>query len=79
MCKSMTERNLSIAPLYLFIKNHKGWSEEMGTPLPSGPMCSGNRGFNKHLGELVLILESISHATSGADVNSTVSFLEKIE
>ena len=75
----MIDNSESVAPLYLLIKDHKGWLEESGMPPPSRPVCSGNRGFNKHLSELVsLILEPLAHSMEGADVNSTGSFLEKI-
>ena len=77
---SMQDWSESVAPLYLLIKDHKGWSEETGTPPPSRPVCSGNRGFNKHLSELVsLILEPLSHAMEGGDVNSTGAFLDQVK
>jgi len=42
-------------------------------------VCSGNRGFNKHFSDLVsLTLEPLSHASSGAEVNSADSFQYKI-
>ena len=76
---SMNENSESVAPLYLLVKDHKGWSESMKTPPPSRPLSSGNRGFNKHLSELVsLILEPLAHSCEGHDVNSTGSFLHKI-
>ena len=80
VASSMTENSESVAPLYLLIKDQKGWTEDSNAPPPSRPVCSGNRGFNKHLSELVsLILEPLSHSTNGAEVNSTGSFLDKIQ
>ena len=74
------DKSESVAPMYLLVKDHKGWSESHGCAPPSRPVCSGLRGFNKHLSELVsLILEPLSHASGGSDVNSTGSFLSKID
>ena len=57
---SMTDRGEVVAPLYLLIKDHKGWSYEEGTPPPSRPVCSGNRGYNRHISEILsLILEPL--------------------
>ena len=52
----MTENSESVAPLYLLIKDQKGWTEDSNAPPPSRPVCSGNRGFNKHLSELVSLI-----------------------
>ena len=49
---SMTDKGEVVAPLYLLIKDHKGWSFEDGTPPPSRPVCSGNQGFNRHLSDI---------------------------
>ena len=58
----MLDGSESVAPLYLLIKDHKGWLESSNTPPPSRPVCSRIRGFNKHLSELVSpILEPITH------------------
>ena len=76
---SLHDASESIAPLYLLIKDHKGWREDQRTPPPSRPVCSGLRGFNKHLSEFIsLILEPIAHASGGAEVNSTGALLDRI-
>ena len=49
---SMTDRGEVVVPLYLLIKDHKGWTFEEGTP-PSRPVCSGIKGFNRHISELL--------------------------
>ena len=78
--QSMCDRGEVVAPLYLLIKDHKGWKEEDGTPPPSRPVCSGNRGYNRHLSELLsLVLEPVSHALQGYDIDSTGELLMKIE
>ena len=71
---SMNDCSDAVAPLYLLIKDLKGWSEDHGTPPPSRPVCSENQGMNKHLSEIVsMILEPIAHAAKGADIDSTKS------
>ena len=69
-----------MSPLYLLIKDHKGWSHEDGTPPPSRPICSVNIGYNRHLSEIVsLILEPLGHAAGGSDIDSTGGLLAKIK
>ena len=75
----MTDRGEVVAPLYLLVKDHKGWSSEQGTPPPSRPVCSGNRGFNRHISEILsLILEPLGHAIGGNDIDSTGELLSKV-
>ena len=40
---SMTDRGEVVAPLYLLVKDHKGWSYKDVTPPPSRLVCCGNR------------------------------------
>ena len=76
---SMTDRGEVVAPLYLLIKDHKGWTFEDGTPPPSRPVCSGNQGFNRHLSEVLsMVLEPVGHALGGPDIDSTGGLLNKI-
>ena len=76
---SMTDRGEVVAPLYLLIKDHKGWSFEDGTPPPSRPVCSGNQGFNRHLSEVLsMVLEPVGHALGGPDIDSTGGLLNRI-
>ena len=77
---SMTDRGEVVAPLRLLIKDHKGWSQgkESGPP-PSRPVCSGNKGFNRHLSEILsMILESIGHSIGGNEIDSTGELLCKV-
>ena len=76
----MTDRGEAVAPLYLLIKDHKGWVQESGQAPPSRPVCSGLRGFNRHLSELVsLLLEPVSHSIRGSEIDSTGALLYNIE
>ena len=77
----MVDKGEVVAPLYLLIKDHKGWSysEENQAP-PSRPVCSGNSGYNRHLSEVVsLVLEPLGHAVGGCDVDSTGDLLAEID
>ena len=76
---SMTDKGEVVAPLYLLIKDHKGWSYEEGSPPPSRPACSGIKGFNRHISEILsLVLEPLGHAMGGEDIDSTGGLLAKI-
>ena len=76
----MTDRGEVVAPLYLLVKDHKGWRPEDGTPPPSRPVCSRNMGFNRHISEILsLILEPLGHAIGGEDTDSTGGLLSKIQ
>ena len=76
---SMMDHSESIAPLYLLIKDHKGWTENSGEAPPSRPVCSGNSGMNKHLSEIVShVLEPLAHSIDGADIESTGELLHEI-
>ena len=76
----MVDQGEVIAPLYLLIKDHKAWRESDGVPPPSRPVCSGNKGCNRHLSEVLsLILEPLGHAVGGQDIDSTSGLLHEIE
>ena len=45
--------SLSVAPLYLLYKDHKGWTLEMGGAPPSRPVASAGSGQNDHFSENV--------------------------
>ena len=80
MSSNMVDNTEIVAPLYLLVKDHKGWSEETGKPPPSRPVCEGNVGITRHLSEAVsMILEPLAHAMCGADVDSTGDFLSKVD
>ena len=48
-------------------------------PPPSRPVCSGIKGFNRHISEVLsLILEPLGHAAGGEDIDSTGGLLARI-
>ena len=76
---NMVDKSEVVAPLYLLVKDHKNWSVDSTDQPPSRPLCSGIQGFNRHLSEMLsIILEPLSHATQGNDIDSTSGLLEKI-
>ena len=65
--------SLSVAPLYLLFKDHKGWSLETGGPPPSRPVVSAGGGQNDHMSEIIShVLEPVAKTmTGGMEVEST--------
>ena len=72
--------SLSVAPLYLLYKDHKGWTVEAGGPPPTRPVASAGGGQNDNMSETVSgILEPVASTwTGGMETKSTPGFLSKI-
>ena len=72
--------SLSVAPLYLLFKDHKGWTLDTGTAAPTRPVVSAGSGQNDHLSELISqALEPVANTWKGGmEVPSTGAFLDKI-
>ena len=68
-------------PLYTcLLKTTKVGPPRTTAPPPSRPVCGGNKGFNRHLSELLsLLLEPTGHAIEGNDIDSTSELLLKVE
>ena len=76
----MEDVSEAVAPLYLLIKDQKGWKEDDNEPSPSRLVCSSNGGVNRHISEIIsYVLEPLAHSLEGADIDSTGGMLEKIE
>ena len=73
--------SLSVAPMYLLFKDHKGWSLDTGTPPPARPVVSAGSGQNDHLSEIVShILEPVVKTWSGGmEKESTGDVLAMID
>ena len=73
--------SLSVAPLYLLFKDHKGWQIDSGTPPPSRPVVSAGSGQNDHLSEIIShILEPIVNMNPGGmEMTSTGDFLALVD
>ena len=50
---TMLNNSLSICPMYLTYKDHKGWSGKDGSPPPTRPIAGGNTGMNLHISEVL--------------------------
>jgi hypothetical protein len=72
--------SLSVAPLYLLFKDHKGWTLETGKAPPSRPVVSAGSCQNDHLSEIILnVLEPIVKTWKGGlELESTGDMLAKI-
>ena len=73
--------SLSVCPLYLLFKDHKGWSGHMGGPPPTRGIASASSGQNSHLSEIVsLFIEPVVNAMKGGmEQISTPDTLSKID
>ena len=73
--------SLSVAPLYLLFKDHKGWSVSLGGAPPSRPVASAGSGQNDHMSETISqMLEPVANTwKKGMEVNSTQDFISKMD
>ena len=73
--------SLSVAPLYLLYKDHKGWTLEMGGAPPSRPVASAGSGQNDHFSENVSqMLEPVANTWKGGmESSSTPDMVSKIK
>ena len=58
---------MSICPMSLLFKDHKGWSSESGSVHPTRPVVGGHLGVNMHISELVsdILDPVVSHYRGG--------------
>ena len=73
--------SLSVAPLYLLFKDHKGWTLSTGKPSPSRPVVSAGSGQDDHLSEIIShILEPIvKMRPGGMEMTSTGDFIALVD
>ena len=73
--------SLSVAPLYLLFKDHKGWTLDTGKPPPSRPVVSAGAGQNDHLSEIVshLLEPVVKMRPNGMEMTSTGDLIHKME
>ena len=72
--------SLSVAPLYLLFKDHKGWTIDAGGPPPTRPVASAGGGQDDHLSETIsTVLEPVANKMwGGMETTSTPDFVSKI-
>ena len=65
--ESMLSDSLSVCPLWLLYKCHKGWTWKSGKPPPTRPVAGGNSGMNFPLSEIISwTLEPVASAMEGS-------------
>ena len=72
--------SLSVAPLYLLFKDHKGWSLETGSAPPSRPVVSAGSGQNDHWSEVIseVIEPVVKTWERGMEAQSTGDLVSKV-
>ena len=81
MRQTMVNKSLTVCPMYLTYKDHKGWKGDEDTPPPTRPIAGGNTGMNLHISEILSeITEPVVEAYEGGnEVISTEDFKARIE
>ena len=79
--ETMMGESLSVCPVSLLYKDHKGWKNGSGTIPPTRSVAGGHVGMNMHLSEIISdILEPIVETlTDGDEVISTEDLVANIE
>ena len=79
MGRNIAELGYQVPEMFLLVKDHKSWSGDAESAIPTRPVLSGNNCINTHLSELVSeLIEPISMRLQGAEINSTEEALNKI-
>ena len=79
MMRNVQNHCLEVPEMALLVKDHKLWSPDSCTPVPSCPVVSGNRGVNTHLSELISeMLEPLVLEMGGGEIASTEEALHAI-
>ena len=73
--------NMSVCPLSLLYKDHKGWSPDHGTAPPTRPVVGGHLGINLHISEIVsdILDPVITTYRGGREIISTEDLIAKAE
>ena len=79
--ETMLGESLSICPMSLLFKDHKGWSASDGTIPPTRPVVGGHCGINMHLSEIVsdILDPVVSNYQGGREIISTEDGLARVE
>ena len=79
--ETMLNKSMSVCPMYLTYKDHKGWDAKGGTPAPTRPICGGNTGMNIHISEaLSEFVEPLVDAyEGGSEVISSEDYMAHVE
>ena len=77
----MLNKSMSVCPMYLTYKDHKGWDAKEGTPAPTRPICGGNTGMNIHISEALseFIEPMVDAYEGGSEVISSEDYMAHVE
>ena len=79
MMKNTQNSSLELPEMRLLVKDHKAWSEASGTPVPTRPVVSGNKGINTHISEILSeLLEPLVMNLGSAEISSTEEALYRM-
>ena len=72
---------MSVCPLTLLFKDHKGWTSDSGTVPPTRPVVGGHLGINLHLSEIVsdILDPVVANYRGGKEVISTEDMVARVE
>ena len=72
---------MSICPLSLLFKDHKGWQPDSGTVPPTRPVVGGHLGINLHISEIVsdVLDPVVTNIKGGREVISTEDMVAHTE
>ena len=80
MASNLVVSDLDLPEMSLLTKDHKSWSVESGSPVPTRPIVSGNSTVNTHLSELLSeLIEPVALEADGAEVQSSEEALSLID
>ena len=79
--ETMMGEGLTVCPLTLLFKDHKGWNSDMGTIPPTRPVVGGNIGMNLHLSEIVsdVLDPVIENYEGGCEIISTEDLIANLD
>ena len=78
---TMINGSLSLCPMYLTYKDHKGWTGEDDSPPPTRPIAGGNTGMNIHISEVIseMVEPMVDAFEGGKEIISTEDMKARIE
>ena len=79
--ESTMGESMSVCPLSLLFKDHKGWTSDSGTVPPTRPVVGGHMGINLHISEIVsdILDPVVANYKGGHEVISTEDMVARTE
>ena len=80
MNRNILGSTVEVPEMVLLIKDHKAWSPDEDSTVPSRPVVSGSKGINTHLSEFISeFLEPIVVELNSGEISSTEEALARID